>query len=169
MMKHTLLLSCLLSLYCWGDTSEIQQQAVDEIVRSGRIRENLEQGFRNMLPMVAQRASQLNLSQEQTQAYITEYEKWFAEDLDIDGLVKQSGMAYCEHFTSEELLELAAFYRTPLGKKCLEKLPIINKVQKGLAMKEGQKKNMILQSRLRPFLVASTTTIEPKPSNSQKE
>jgi hypothetical protein len=47
------------------------------------------------------------------------------EALPYEDLIKWSTDVYAKHFTRKEIDDLAAFYRTPTGKKLSEKLPQI--------------------------------------------
>src|SRR5262249_28712636 len=43
----------------------------------------------------------------------------------IDDLMDQIAPLYARHFTGDELRQLAAFYRTPVGQKILQTLPVL--------------------------------------------
>ncbi|AVR95901.1 DUF2059 domain-containing protein [Pseudoduganella armeniaca] len=53
----------------------------------------------------------------------------------IDDMIEEIVPLYARHFTADEMRQLAAFYRTPVGAKALEKMPLL--MSEG--MKIGQK------------------------------
>ena len=69
---------------------------------------------------------------------------------------------YNKNFTQQELKDLAAFYRTPLGKKALETLPAIT----GEVTKLSQK---IAQRHIGVFQNALTGVMERKAAREKKE
>lgn len=52
---------------------------------------------------------------------------------------EMSAPIYAEHFTLEELKELAAFYSTPIGRKLVTQLPLISRKSIDVGMKWGQR------------------------------
>jgi len=63
------------------------------------------------------------------------------ECLPYDDLLNWSAEVYTKHFTRKEIDELAAFYKTPTGKKLATKLPV-------LTGEVGAKMTPILMTRL---------------------
>jgi hypothetical protein len=55
--------------------------------------------------------------------------KFFAKHLSFESLKEDFIDLYVEEFTEEELLDIAAFYQTPTGRKSIEKMPVL--FQKG--------------------------------------
>lgn len=53
----------------------------------------------------------------------------------VDDMIEEIVPLYARHFTADEMRQLAAFYRTPVGAKALEKMPLLM----GEGMKIGQK------------------------------
>lgn len=46
-------------------------------------------------------------------------------EMKIDELIELIIPIYAKHYSDEEVIQLIAFYKTPLGKKVTEKLPLI--------------------------------------------
>jgi uncharacterized protein len=55
-----------------------------------------------------------------------------------DDLLKLQAKIYAEHFSEDELRQLAAFYRSDLGKKYISELPVIMKETVPLGVQWGQ-------------------------------
>lgn len=55
--------------------------------------------------------------------------KFFAKHLSCEALKDDFIDLYVAEFTEEELLDIAAFYQTPTGRKSIEKMPVL--FQKG--------------------------------------
>lgn len=53
----------------------------------------------------------------------------------VDDMIEEIVPLYARHFTADEMRQLAAFYRTPVGAKALEKMPQLM----GEGMRIGQK------------------------------
>ena len=64
--------------------------------------------------------------------------KFFAKHLSYAALKDDLIKIHMEEFTESELKEIAAFYRTPAGKKAVEKLPILMQKGSELGMKRVQ-------------------------------
>jgi hypothetical protein len=67
------------------------------------------------------RAKQPTLTVEQVTALRQEYERIFVEYL--NGLMDDAPTLYVHYFSADELRQLVAFYRSPVGQKALHVLP----------------------------------------------
>jgi uncharacterized protein len=63
-------------------------------------------------------------------------------------LVEATATIYVRHFTAEEMRQLTAFYRQPVGQKLLEKLPVITQEALLVGQKFGQAVAVELQGRI---------------------
>jgi hypothetical protein len=61
---------------------------------------------------------------------------------------KKTGELYSKHFTEDEILEMTAFYRTPLGQKALATMPAIMSDSMNLAMSSVQKEMPAFQQKI---------------------
>jgi uncharacterized protein len=52
---------------------------------------------------------------------------WFDQELDWNGLKAKLVDAYAQSFTEDELNQLVAFYKTPLGQKTLAQMPLLQR------------------------------------------
>jgi hypothetical protein len=50
----------------------------------------------------------------------------FMKDVKPETLIELIIPIYAKHFTDEDVIQLTDFYRTPLGKKVIEKMPLIS-------------------------------------------
>src|SRR2546430_1461835 len=68
-------------------------------------------------------------------------------------MVKGVATVYAAHFTADELRELDAFYRRPLGQKMLEKVPTIlqqsMQIGQSIGLKAGEKLRARMNDELR--------------------
>lgn len=84
-------------------------------------------------------------------------EKFFAKHLSYADIKDELIDLYVAEFTEEELKELARFYQTPLGKKSVEKLPVLTAKGAEIGMKRVQANQAELQQMIREELA------KPKP------
>ena len=63
-------------------------------------------------------------------------------------LIEATATVYVRHFTVEEMRQLTAFYRQPVGQKLLEKLPAITQEALIVGQKFGQAVAVELQGRI---------------------
>ncbi len=73
------------------------------------------------------RRNQPSLPDRAIQAVRQELEKFVEEKFFADGgIVDQQAPIYDEHFTHDEILELIAFYESPIGRKLAQEQPAIS-------------------------------------------
>ena len=77
---------------------------------------------------------------------LPEFRRRVPEFLDL------SAQVYAKHFTAAELEEILAFYRTPIGKKTIEKLPIITQQSAQIGQIWGVKLAQDVLRNLAPLL-----------------
>jgi hypothetical protein len=63
-------------------------------------------------------------------------------------LIEATATVYVRHFTPDEMRQLTAFYRDPIGQKLLEKLPVITQEAMVVGQKFGQAVAGELQGRI---------------------
>ncbi len=80
------------------------------------------------------------------QAFMNKYLTW-------DLLKTDMAKIYASEFSEQEIKELTKFYQTPLGKKMIEKSPVM--MQKGMLI--GQKAVMAHQAELQEMIKAAVT------------
>ncbi len=81
--------------------------------------------------------------------------KFFAKHLSYAAIKDDLITVYTEEFTEDELKQLAAFYRTPVGRKSIEKMPVL--MQKGaeIGMKRVQDNSAELRKMIEDELKKS--------------
>ncbi len=95
--------------------------------------------------------------------------KWMEKTLSEERLAARMIDLYAEAFSEEEIRDLLAFYKTPTGKKTLEKMPIL--IQEGAQIgmdlaKENQAELLeLVGARRREIEGASKTDTKPGPEN----
>jgi uncharacterized protein len=63
----------------------------------------------------------------------------FLKDAKPETLIELMIPVYAKHYTDEEIVQLIDFYRTPLGKKVIEKLPLISQESYVIGAEWGRK------------------------------
>jgi hypothetical protein len=66
----------------------------------------------------------------------------------VGELVDQMASVYARNFTPDEIRQLAAFYRTPVGQKFLEKMPTVMQESMSLGQAFGQRVAGELQTKM---------------------
>jgi uncharacterized protein len=62
----------------------------------------------------------------------------FMKEADNDDLVNMIIPVYAKHFSENEVKELISFYKTPIGQKMVEKLPLISQESFGIGEAWGK-------------------------------
>ena len=63
-------------------------------------------------------------------------------------MIEATASVYARHFTADEMRQLTAFYRQPVGQKLLEKLPAVTQEALIVGQKFGQAVATELQGRI---------------------
>jgi len=63
----------------------------------------------------------------------------FKKEVNLEELIEQMAPVYVKYYTDDELVQLIAFYKTPLGQKVTEKLPLINQDSFAIGQEWGKK------------------------------
>ena len=161
-MKNILLLILSLSIApLLGQEKARELTPVEELMETLRIEQTIIDGGEANFPMVAQSLADQNLTEKEMgevkDAFMVYMEK-LARD---EEFLEKTIAIYKQNFTNEEIKELTAFYKTPLGKKTLEKLPAIT----GEVMLLSQK---IAQRHIGTFQTALAEILEAKAAKEQK-
>ena len=56
----------------------------------------------------------------------TEFWDEFSKEVNPNDLIELVIPIYCKHYSDDEMLKLIEFYKSPLGQKVIEKLPLIS-------------------------------------------
>lgn len=73
----------------------------------------------------------------------------FMKEADSDDLINMIIPVYAKHFTESEVKELIAFYNTSVGKKMVEKLPVISQESFGIGEAWGKALGEKVMSKLK--------------------
>ena len=68
----------------------------------------------------------------------TDFWDEFMKEAQTGDLISMIAPVYAKHFTEAEIKELIAFYKTPIGKKLVEKLPVITQESYGIGEEWGK-------------------------------
>jgi hypothetical protein len=126
-----------------------------------------QQAARELFEMIggkdlAKTASMVILSQLASNPELARYEDifkaWVEKIYAGDNIGKEIARLYTEAFTEDELRQLIAFYKTPVGQKALQKMPEL--MQKGMAY--GQKLAEAHLPELQSMIAARKKELEAK-------
>ncbi len=71
------------------------------------------------------------------------------KEINASDMIKLIVPIYAKHYTNNDIKELIAFYRTPIGKKVIEKQSIIMQESMAAGLVYGKEINKKIKNRLR--------------------
>ena len=80
----------------------------------------------------------INSFKKQMPAVENDFWDEFIKEAKTDELMNLIAPVYAKHFTESEIKELIAFYKTPIGKKLVDKLPVISQESYGIGEAWGK-------------------------------
>jgi hypothetical protein len=104
----------------------------------------MEQMFPQIKQMVMQQFEQMDLTEEQTRLMEKYFDKIFnvmKEEMSWDKMKDDFILLYMSVYTEAEVNELIDFYESPIGRKTLEKLPLL--MEKSVAISQKYPMNMM--------------------------
>jgi len=161
-MKTILILACSLFLLPVTAQEKKELTPAEELMKVMRMEDTIIQGGEAGFPLVAQSLSAENLSEAEMQEVKDAFMAYMGK-LAVDSELRAKTIEiYNKNFTQQELKDLTAFYRTPLGKKALETLPAITGEVTLLSQKIAQRHIGVFQNAL-------TDILERKAAREKKE
>ena len=129
-MKKLILIICLYSLSsnCYSQTPATNEHIKTLLEMSGagkigvQVMENMIVSFKKSTPNVP-----------------NDFWDEFMKDVKPETLITLMIPVYAKHYTDEDVIQLIEFYRTPLGKKVIEKLPLISQESYVVGAEWGKK------------------------------
>lgn len=154
MIKPTLVILLLASLLACAsqDVKNPSAASVEELFEIMDVDQQLSGGFEAMLPMLDQMSVEMKLNENARDELKQIYRDWFDQDIDRVSTKERMAVLYAEIFSEDEISELVKFYKTPAGRKFLEKSPELMKLSVEIGMDEALSKRELLIKRLEPFL-----------------
>ena len=139
MKKFTLVLAaCMIALCSFSQTNSSLEHAKELIRITGTVKismqvmNNMIASFKKQLPSVP-----------------SDFWDEYAKEIDANELVDLIAPIYTKYFSDEELLSLIEFYKTPLGQKVVDKLPLISQDSYKAGEEWGQRISEKIISRLK--------------------
>lgn len=117
------------------------EKAARELLRIMGVARTTEAGAEAMMGMVR--------GNPDTAPYEDVFRAWYKKTFSTGDLEGEMAQIYMRSFTEEEIRGLAAFYKTPLGQKMLDKLPIVTKEGAELGMQRAKEHTPELQEMLK--------------------
>jgi hypothetical protein len=107
------------------------RQAADDFLQASGAAASMDAAATQMIDLQAKQNPAIAGLRDVMKKFMNKYVSYSAVKEDLISL-------YVEEFTESELKELAAFYRTPVGKKAAEKVPVMMAKGAELGMKKVQ-------------------------------
>ncbi|MBN1912664.1 MAG: DUF2059 domain-containing protein [Pirellulales bacterium] len=140
------LLVTLSATFVWADEAS-HRAAADDLLAAMKVKENQIATAKQMLDAMVAQSPVLQAQKDILEEFLKECLAW-------DAVKDDFAKMYMEEFTESELEELAAFYRTPVGKKLADKTPVLAGKGAKIASARVQKKMPELQQKIRERLSA---------------
>ena len=129
-MKKTILLAAFFiisfQVFCQQPATKENVRTLLELTGSAKlgaiVMENMMNSFKQSLPAVP-----------------NEFWQDFKAELKSDTLIDLLVPIYTNHYSNEEILKIIEFYKTPLGKKVIEKTPLIMQESYAVGEEWGKK------------------------------
>jgi hypothetical protein len=136
----SVLLSLCIASFGYAD-SQTHRQAAEEVLRLTKVDKMLGPLVDQIQQVQIQQLQQMNLSREAysaAQRYLQRINDLVAREMQWQEIKNDYVGLYTDAFTEPELHQLIQFYSTPLGRKVVEKMPVLMEQ----SMQLGQKKMM---------------------------
>ena len=154
----TMLVLALLPLAAWGaEPGASHRQAAAELLRMMDMEKAMLSGSNAMLD--AQIHSNPALA-----PYRDVFQKWVGKYLTWDAVGPRMTDLYMQAFTEPELRDLIAFYKTPTGRKSLEKMPALMQQGAQLGMEVAQQHKAELEEMIRARKAELEKAKKPEPA-----
>jgi hypothetical protein len=144
------MVSVVLSATFAGADEKSHRAAAEKLLVISKTEETMKKSIQNMLDLQTKQQPVLKPLRPAM-------EKFFEKHLSYASIKDELIELYVAEFTEEELTGLAEFYQTPLGKKAVEKLPVLMSKGGEIGMKRVQENQAELQQLIRDELT------KPKP------
>jgi hypothetical protein len=121
------------------------RQAAEDFMIASNVNVAMDAATTQMLDLQIKQNPAIAKLKDVMRAFLTKYISYAAIKEDLMTI-------YCEEFTEEELKAMAAFYRTPVGKKCAQRVPVLMAKGSQLGMKRVQDNQAELQQMIQKEL-----------------
>lgn len=154
-----LAIACLITSSVWA-SSNSHRQAAEELLKVSNLSSTMDRMIMQMVEMQLQQKPMM-------EPYRDILLQFFNKHLSYSSIKYDFIDIYTEEFSEQELREIIKFYKTPVGKKTITKLPIL--MQKGAQV--GMAKVRTHQQELREMLEAESKKLkaENEPASSHPE
>lgn len=126
MKKLALPLIALLSLSSLAFADEASHRAAaEEILEINKVPELMEQSFMSVMEPTYQGMKANGLPDAAIDEIKAAVSKWYNETMKWEIIKPKFADLYIKEFSEEEMKELVAFYKTPVGQKAITKMPTL--------------------------------------------
>jgi hypothetical protein len=137
----------VLVLVCSIGTSvsaESSRDSVEKLLLLTKQDQIINQTFEQFKPLILQQFQQMSLTKEQSQIidkYMGKMLDVMKEEMNWDQIKGDFIQIYTSVYTEEEIQEMIKFYQSPVGRKLIEKTPLI--VQQSMALSQKYVQNIL--------------------------
>ncbi len=160
-MKRLLCSLFLLGSFAVHAASEQHLQAAVEFLEVCDVKGSMDQGFKVGLAPTIESLKKIGLPEAGVKELQDAAMQFYAENFKWDEIKTQLATIYCEDFSESELKELSAFYSTPIGKKAIQKIPIMMQRGSEWGSERVAGKSDQLQKKLQPILIKYQNQLKP--------
>lgn len=128
-MKKQIIYIALFTLIAFNANAQDKKEAIKELFEVMQVEKMTSKILDNMLPTLQQQGTQI-FKDEKTQVKYNKYMEFMmveAKKMTLSLANDEMPAIYEKHFTYNEIKDLTNFYKTPTGKKMLDKTPEITK------------------------------------------
>ena len=155
-----LALLCLAPLVRADDAAK-RSAAAEEMLKAMHVEDMLGKQKQNMLDMMSKMSGK-DVSEDARKEMLQKESAVFDDLLNWDKLKPDFVQAYADVYTEDELKQLTAFYKSPIGQKYIEKMPELQKKTTALIQKRMMGALPMLQalhSQAKQATQSSSTTL----------
>jgi len=147
-----------------GEPTPGQIQTAVELLELTGTRKAMEQGFNAGIAPALQQFRNAGVPPEGLKEISDTIQAFFNETFKWDDVKGELAVMYCDEYTEAEMKELIVFYKTPIGQKSVEKMPILMQRGAEWGMKRSTAKSTELQKRLMPVIAKYKAQMKAPPT-----
>jgi len=128
-MKQLFLLTILFLSFSGSMFSQDKSSSIKELFKIMECEKMIDEMMNNMIPILKEQANGVIKGEDAKEKFDNYIDFMMTEMQELTHVMVNEEMIsiYTNHFNQKEIEDLIVFYKTPTGKKILEKTPVITK------------------------------------------
>jgi len=128
-MKKTILIAFVIALSTFTTFSQTKQESIKELMRIMQADSTMEKTISAIMPSIMSQFPKENLTPEKTAMMnqLMSSIMTLTQEMSKKLMNEDFVLIYGKYYTEQEIKDLVAFYKTPLGKKLIKNTPEIQK------------------------------------------